>query len=43
MRNNTERRKINQHNKILVESLIAGISFATIILGLFVIAYGLQT
>jgi len=47
MRNNITQRKIKQHvdfqrNKILVESFIAGVSFAIIILGLFVLAYGLQ-
>lgn len=47
MRNNTSRRKIKQRkikqrNKILVESFIAGVSFAIIIFGLFVLAYGLQ-
>ena len=42
MRNNTARRKIDQRNKILVESFIAGISFAIIISGLIFLAYGLQ-
>jgi len=42
MRNNTARRKIKQRNKILVESFIAGISLAIIILGLMFLAYGLQ-
>jgi len=42
MRNNTSRNKIKQHNKILVESFIAGISLAIIILGLMFLAYGLQ-
>ena len=35
-------RKIKQRNKILVESFIAGISLAIIILGLMFLAYGLQ-
>jgi hypothetical protein len=37
-----KRRKIRQRNKILVESFIAGISFAIIILGWMFLAYGLQ-
>jgi hypothetical protein len=37
-----KRRKIKQRNKILVESFIAGVSFAIIILGLMFLAYGLQ-
>jgi len=43
MRNNTKRLKIKQRNKILVESFIAGISFAVIIFGLLFLAYGIQS